>query len=42
MLLGGGTPLFRPGMRQGYRQRHVRPSSKAVHLVYERLLSNQP
>lgn len=42
MLLGGGTPLFRPGTRQGYRQRHVRPSSKAVHLVYERLLSSQP
>ena len=36
MLLGGGTPLFRPGTRQRYRQRDVRPSSNAVHLVYER------
>jgi dihydrofolate reductase len=36
MLLGGGTPLFRPGARQKYRQRVVRPSSNAVHLIYER------
>ena len=36
MLLGGGTPLFRAGTRQQYRQREVRPSSNAVHLVYER------
>ena len=42
MLLGGGTPLFRPGTRQVYRQRDVHPSSKAVHLVYERLLSSEP
>jgi dihydrofolate reductase len=42
MLLGGGTPLFRPGTRQAYRQRQVRPSSKAVHLVYERLLDSEP
>lgn len=41
MLLGGGTPLFRPGKRQLYRQRHVRPSSNAVHLVYERLPAGQ-
>ena len=35
MLLGGGTPLFKPGTRQRYRQREVRPSKNAVHLVYE-------
>ena len=39
MLLGGGTPLFRAGTRQMYRQRDVRPSSNAVHLIYERLIS---
>jgi dihydrofolate reductase len=37
MLLGGGTPLFRPGTGQVYRQRDVRPSNHAVHLVYERI-----
>jgi dihydrofolate reductase len=37
MLLGGGTPLFRAGTRQMYRQRDVRPSSNAVHLSYERV-----
>src|SRR4051794_4480526 len=37
LLLGGGTPLFRPGTRQRYRQREVRPSSNAVHIAYERL-----
>jgi dihydrofolate reductase len=37
MLLGGGTPLFRPGTRQLYRQRDIRPSSNAVHLIYERV-----
>jgi dihydrofolate reductase len=36
MLLGGGTPLFRAGTRQMYRQRDVRPSRNAVHLTYER------
>jgi dihydrofolate reductase len=36
MLLGGGTPLFRAGTRQMYRQREVRPSRNAVHLTYER------
>ena len=36
MLVGGGTPLFRAGTRQRYRQRDVRPSSNAVHLIYER------
>jgi dihydrofolate reductase len=36
MILGGGTPLFRDGMRQQYRQRAVRPSTHAVHVVYER------
>ena len=42
MLLGGGTPLFRAGTRQRYRQREVRPSSNAVHLTYERLTSAEP
>jgi dihydrofolate reductase len=42
MLLGGGTPLFRAGTRQRYRQRDVRPSSHAVHLTYERLISAAP
>jgi len=37
MVLGGGTPLFRAGTRQRYRQREVRPSSNAVHITYERL-----
>jgi dihydrofolate reductase len=37
MLLGGGTPLFKPGKRQMYRQRDVRPSRNAVHLTYERV-----
>jgi hypothetical protein len=37
MLLGGGTPLFKPGTRQQYRQAEVRPSGNAVHLVYERV-----
>jgi dihydrofolate reductase len=37
MLLGGGTPLFRSGTRQTYRQRDVSESSHAVHLTYERL-----
>ena len=36
MLLGGGTPLFREGTRQMYRQRDVRPSTNAVHITYER------
>jgi dihydrofolate reductase len=39
MLLGGGTPLFRAGMRQTYRQREVHPSRNAVHVIYERLVS---
>jgi dihydrofolate reductase len=37
MVLGGGTPLFKPGTRQMYRQRDVRASRNAVHLTYERL-----
>ena len=37
LLLGGGTPLFRAGTRQRYRQGDVRPSRHAVHLTYERL-----
>jgi dihydrofolate reductase len=37
MVLGGGTPLFKPGTRQMYRQRDVRPSRNAVHLTYERV-----
>lgn len=36
ILLGGGTPMFRPGTRQRYRQREVRPSRNAVHITYER------
>ena len=36
LLLGGGTPLFKAGTRQRYRQRDVRPSRNAVHLTYER------
>jgi len=37
MLLGGGTPLFKPGTRQMYRQRDVHRSKNAVHLTYERV-----
>jgi dihydrofolate reductase len=37
MVLGGGTPLFKTGTRQMYRQRVVRPSRNAVHLTYERV-----
>ena len=37
MLLGGGTPLFRRGTRQLYRQGDVRTSRNAVHLTYERV-----
>ena len=37
MVLGGGTQLFKAGMRQMYRQRDVRPSRSAVHLTYERV-----
>ena len=37
IILGGGTPLFREGTRQRYRQAEVRPSSNAVHIAYERL-----
>ncbi len=37
MILGGGTPLFRSGTRQLYRQREVRGSRNAVHLTYERV-----
>jgi dihydrofolate reductase len=36
MLLGGGTPLFRSGTRQLYRQREVLPSSNAIHVSYVR------
>ena len=36
LLLGGGTPLFRAGTRQRYRQLDVRPSSNAVHITYAR------
>ena len=36
MVLGGGTPLFKAGTRQMYRQREGRPSRNAVHLAYER------
>ena len=37
LVLGAGTPLFKAGTRQHYRQREVRPSTNAVHLVYERV-----
>jgi dihydrofolate reductase len=37
MIVGDGTPLFRGGMRQQYRQARVRPSRNAVHAVYERI-----
>ncbi len=37
MMIGRGTPLFKPGTRQMYRQRDVRPSKNAVHLAYERV-----
>jgi len=37
MILGGGTPMFKEGTRQMFRQRDVRPSSNAVHLTYERV-----
>ncbi|MBK5331195.1 MAG: hypothetical protein JJD93_04445 [Ilumatobacteraceae bacterium] len=40
ILLGGGTPLFRAGTRQKFRQRDVRPSTNAVHLIYERLVTS--
>lgn len=36
VLLGAGTPLFRPGTERTYRQRQVRPSHRATHFVYER------
>jgi len=36
MILGGGTPLFKPRTRQMYRQRGVVASRNAVHLTYER------
>jgi dihydrofolate reductase len=39
ILLGGGTPLFRAGTRERYRQRDVRQSSHAVHVTYERVTS---
>jgi dihydrofolate reductase len=37
LVLGGGTAMFKPGTRQRYRQREVRPSADAVHLTYERV-----
>ena len=37
MVLGGGTPLFKKGTRQMYRQVEVRPSRNTVHLAYERV-----
>jgi dihydrofolate reductase len=42
MLLGGGTPLFRPGTARRFHQRAVRPSSYAVHVVYERVTTVEP
>ena len=37
MLTGGGTPLFKAGTRQLFRQRDVRPSTNAIHVAYERV-----
>jgi dihydrofolate reductase len=37
MVLGGGTPLFKAGSRQMYRQTEVRPSRNAVHPTYGRV-----
>lgn len=37
LIVGDGTPMFRAGMRQQYRQGDVRPSRNAVHVVYERV-----
>lgn len=37
MVLGGGTPLFKKGTRQMYRQRDVRTSRNAIHVTYERV-----
>lgn len=37
IITGGGTPLFKAGTRQLYRQRDVRASRNAVHVSYERL-----
>lgn len=37
IVVGGGTPLFRAGTRQRFRQREVRPSSNAIHITYERV-----
>jgi len=36
MILGGGTPLFKPGTRQMYHLRDVRSSTNALHVTYER------
>ena len=37
MLLGSGTPLFKSGTRQMYRQGNVRASRNAVHVTYVRV-----
>lgn len=37
MILGGGTPLFKDGTRERYRQVDVRSSTHATHLTYERI-----
>ncbi len=37
LIIGDGTTMFRAGMRQQYRQRDVRPSRNALHVVYERV-----
>ena len=42
LVLGGGTPLFRPGTRQQYRQHDVRVSRNAVHVTYERVREPAP
>lgn len=34
MLLGEGTPLFRPGFRSGFEIAGVQPSANATHITY--------
>jgi dihydrofolate reductase len=41
LVLGGGTLLFRAGTRQRFRQRDVRPSVNAVHIIYERMTDQE-
>jgi dihydrofolate reductase len=36
IVLGGGTPLFPPGLRLPFVQHEVRPSSTSTHITYRR------